>query len=44
MTKKFLRWVFGSALITRDKAISILQTENRELAMELALVKARKHV
>lgn len=38
MTKRF---VLVSALRVRDKAIKILQDENRLLALEIAMLKAK---
>lgn len=39
--KRMLRWVFGSALTTRDQAIRLLQQENRSFALEIARLKSR---
>ena len=42
MSKRFLRWVFGSALTVRDEAIRRLQKTNRSLSIEVALLRAKQ--
>lgn len=42
---RLTRWMgkFSSAVRVRDRAIGILQRENRELSMQVALLKAQRH-
>ncbi len=40
MTRRLLRWVFRDALKVRDRAIRLLQAENRDLALQIALLRA----